>query len=118
MNEVYRVTPTWLSKSLQGLAFWVGHRCSIYSVRELSEGALVGEICNLIHAHLNDEPSLRCEQAFSNFLPNGFSRTGVGAIARIDLSIWRSYKDPEGKRKQTPVFAIEVKRASAPVQKI
>jgi hypothetical protein len=118
MNEVLRVPPTWLSKSLQGLAFWVGHRCSIYSDWELSEGALVGELCNLIHAHLNDDSSLRCEQVFNKFVQSGVSRAGIGERARIDLSIWKSSVNPEGKRKQIPAFAIEVKRASAPVRKI
>lgn len=113
-----RLPPKWLSKSLQGLAFWVGHRCSIYSDWELSEGALVGELCNLIHAHLNDDFSLRCEQAFSKFVPSGVSRVGIGERARVDLSIWKSHVNPEGKRKRSPVFAIEVKRASAPVRKI
>lgn len=118
MQEVLRIPPTWLKNSLQGLAFWVGHRCSIYSDWELSEGALVGELCNLIHAHLGDKNSLRCEEPFSKFVHKGYSHKDIGKRARIDLSVWEKYVDANGAKKIRPSVALEVKRASAPFGKI
>lgn len=117
MQEILRIPPSWLRKALQGLSFWVGHRCSIYSAWELSEGALVGELCNLIHAHLGDNYALRCEQSHSKFLPKGVKRLGVGEKARVDLSVWRSVSNEDKVRLQ-PKYAIEVKRASAAKKKI
>jgi hypothetical protein len=118
MSEILRLPPAWLDKALQGLAFWVGHRCSIYSGWELSEGALVGELCNLIHAHLGDQHSLRCEQQHSKFLPSEVKRSGIGDRARVDLSIWKSITQDDGKKSRMPEYAIEVKRANAPKGKI
>lgn len=117
MTEVLRFPPAWLNKALQGLAFWVGHRCSIYSGWELSEGALVGELCNLIHAHLSDHHSLRCEQPHSKFLPKSIKRPDIGDKARVDLSIWKSVTK-EGRKVRVPEYAIEVKRAVASKAKI
>lgn len=117
-TEIIRVIPPWLRKSIQGLTFWVGHRCSIYSGWELSEGALVGELCNLIHAHLGDRYSLRCEQAHKKFLPNGVIYEHIGGKARVDLSVWQSVSKPDGSKTSRPTYAIEVKRATAPKGKI
>ena len=40
----------WLENALQGLAFWIGHRHSLFNGYPLVEGALVAEACNLIQA--------------------------------------------------------------------
>jgi hypothetical protein len=111
MQEVLEIPPIWFRKSLQGLAYWVGHRCSIYSGWALSEGALVAELCNLIHAHLSDAYTLRCEVSYPNFLKKSYSH--IGDKARVDLSVWRTVTDRDGKKRSRPRFAIEVKRAKS-----
>ncbi|TXG98328.1 MAG: hypothetical protein E6R08_04885 [Nevskiaceae bacterium] len=119
VKEVLRLPPNWLRNGLQGLAFWIGHRCSIYSDWELSEGALVGELCSLIHAHLGDDYSLRCERPFTQFVPAGVKSPGVGDMARVDLSVWKSETvDGQGRRSTSPRYAIEIKRAKAAKGKI
>jgi hypothetical protein len=45
--------PKWAERALQGLAFWIGCRHSLYAHYPLSEGALVAEACNLIYANLD-----------------------------------------------------------------
>jgi hypothetical protein len=118
MREILRLPPPWLNKALQGLTFWVGHRCSIYSDWQLSEGALVGELCNLIHAHLGDNYSLRCEQPHARFLPTKVKHADIGDKARVDLSVWKLVTNSEGKKTLQPKYAIEVKRATATKGKI
>ena len=109
-----RFGPPWLRSSLQGLAFWVGYRRSIYSAHELSEGALAAELCNLLHAHLPESLRLSCEEPYSKFLPAGVVRKEVGAKARVDLSIWeRCLPKNSDRYRQRPRYAIELKRASA-----
>ncbi len=100
---------------MQGLAFWVGHRRSIYSRHELSEGALTAELCNLIHANLpSRQYRLRCEEPYTKMLPTGITREEVTENAHIDLSVWERYiPDDSQTYKQRLRFAIEVKRASA-----
>ena len=72
---------------------------------------MVAELCNLIHAHLGDKYYLRCEVAYPNFLKKSYPH--IGKKARVDLSVWRSVTDSDGKTRFRPKFAIEVKRASA-----
>ena len=117
-SEILRSPPLWLKNALQGLAFWIGHRCSIYSGWELSEGALVGELCNLIHAHLGDDYSLRCEQSYTKFFAAGEKPTAIAAKARVDLSVWKSRLISDGRRRSVPTFALEVKRAKSQTERI
>lgn len=119
MSTPLRMGPQWLRQSLQGLSFWVGHRRSIYSAYELSEGALVAEFCNLLHAHLPERYRLKCEELYKKFLPTGVTWKDVGPKARVDLSVWERYK-PDGQDgfKQRVHYAIEIKRARAPTADI
>lgn len=123
MSSTPWFAPPWLSNALQGLSYWVGHRRTIYSAWELSEGALVAELCNLCHAHLPERYRLRCEEPYSKFLPAGVTIEGVGVKARVDLSVWERYEvtRPGQLRRsfrQRPTFAIEVKRAKSPKAQI
>jgi hypothetical protein len=47
-----RSLPQWIGRTLQGLAFWIGHRHALYHDHQIPEGALVAEACNLIQANL------------------------------------------------------------------
>src|SRR5450759_1842594 len=44
--------PDWARQALQGVTYWMGHRRCFYRNHPLTEGALVAEICNLVHANL------------------------------------------------------------------
>jgi hypothetical protein len=115
MDAAMPVSPPWMSIAMQGIAFWVGHRRSIYSAHELTEGALTAELCNLIHAHLDKRFRLRCEEPYRKLLPRGVTRPEVTSKARVDLSVWERYQpDGEERSRQRVQYAIEVKRASAP----
>jgi hypothetical protein len=82
----------------------------------MSEGALAAELGNLIHAHLRDKDkfSLRYEQPYQKLLPDGVEVKDVTDQARSDMSIWEYYT-PKGakRRRRTPRYVIELKRASA-----
>ena len=116
MSSAHPTAPSWLKSAAQGLAFWIGHRRSIYSRHEMSEGALAAELGNLIHAHLRDKDkfSLRYEQPYQKLLPDGVEVKDVTDQARSDMSIWEYYT-PKGakRRRRTPRYVIELKRASA-----
>ena len=78
--------PEWSEKALQGLAFWIGHRHSLYPNYPLAEGALVGEACNLIQANLRADQILLCEEQYSRLMPGGSWPAKLGPKSRADLA--------------------------------
>jgi hypothetical protein len=108
--------PIWAIRALQGVTFWIGHRRCLYKQYPLAEGALVAELCNLIHANLRDSYVLSCEVQYTELLA-GNPRPGIlTQRARADLVISEKPEDKNGE--PTPRFIIEVKRASAPASQI
>jgi hypothetical protein len=88
----------------------------LYKDYPLSEGALVAEICNLIHANLPDQLTLLCEVMYTKFLPGETHVDELTQRARADLAVAdRSEHDDENVAAK---FIIEVKRASAPKTQI
>jgi hypothetical protein len=102
---------------MQGLAFWIGHRHSLYRHYPLSEGALVAEACNLIFANYDPGDTLLCEVAYSRLMPNG-----AAPRARADLVIASNLPQNFDTTKDNLfgrwVTVIELKRASAPRNQI
>jgi len=104
--------PSWAEQALQGVTYWIGHRRSLYPYYPLAEAALVAEVCNLIHANLNDGYSLKCEVRYTEFLPGVPHTSDLTERARIDLVVAEKVRK-NGNVRLKPRFAIEVKRASA-----
>lgn len=115
MGAKRKPVPNWAKKALQGVAYWIGHRRSLYRGYPLSEGALVAEICNLVYANLPIDHVLQCEVQYSSLLGRVAMRKaaeqGLAGLSRIDILIVR-------KSDQKPVFLIEVKRAIASNERI
>ena len=111
-------TPSWAERALQGLVFWVGHRRALYHHYPLSEGALVAETCNLIHANLDQDKRLLCERQYLKLLPAGHRLEAVHAKSRADIVVVRrptqKQADGPGSLVNSLEAVIEVKRASAP----
>lgn len=116
MGKELKKWPNWVERALQGVAFWIGHRQSLYSDYPLSESAMVTEVCNLIHANLPKDYSLRCEVQYSDFVDGDTDGTILTERARVDLVV--EEKMNAGAPTPSPSFVIEVKRASAPVSQI
>jgi hypothetical protein len=111
--------PAWSERALQGLAFWIGHRHSLYRYYPLSEGALVAETCNLIYANLRGGEALRCEVQYSHLVPNGDWPPELGSKARADLVVINDRgQAADNSLVGQVVAAIEVKRAFAPKSQI
>lgn len=111
----------WLERALQGLAFWIGHRHSLFRDYPLSEGALVAEACNLIQANLPHDLVLLPERMYRNLVAAGKSVEGVGKQARADLVLCaRAARDAavEGNLAEHTKFVIEMKRGNASTQSI
>jgi hypothetical protein len=109
--------PTWAIRALQGVTFWIGHRRCLYKQYPLAEGALVAELCNLIHANLNRNIFvLNCEVQYTELLAGKPKPDILTQRARADLVI--SEKPEDKNDEPTPKFIIEVKRASAPTGQI
>ena len=111
----------WLEHALQGLAFWIGHRHSLFRDYPLSEGALVAEACNLIQANLPHQLVLFPECQYKNLVSEGAQVHGVGARARADLVLCDSNARAigrEGNLSDHTQFVIEVKRGNAGSQAI
>lgn len=108
--------PRFLEHALQGLAFWIGHRHSLFHSYPLPEGAMVAEAFNLIQANLSDSLILQPECQYKRLVPIGTQLDGVGDLARADLVIFsNAAKQLIKKGDIAPYvhFVIEVKRGSA-----
>lgn len=106
----------WLEHALQGLAFWIGHRHSLFKDYPLSEGALVAEACNLIQANLPHDLVLMPECMYKNLVAPGSKVRGVGPLARADLvlcAVAAKTVGREGNLAPYTKFVIEVKRGDA-----
>jgi hypothetical protein len=111
----------WLEHALQGLAFWIGHRHSVFKGYPLSEGALVAETCNLIQANLPPQLLLLPECMYRNLVPVGSAVKGIGPQARADLVLCDSAARPVGRDRNVSAytrFVIEVKRGNANTKSI
>lgn len=111
----------WLEHALQGLAFWIGHRHSLFRDYPLSEGALVAEACNLIQANLPHDLVLMPECMYKNLVVDGLTVQGVVSQARADLVLCSSEAKSVGREGQLALytkFVIEVKRGNASSQSI
>jgi hypothetical protein len=111
----------WLEHALQGLAFWIGHRHSLFRDYPLSEGALVAEACNLIQANLPHELVLMPECMYKNLVKAGTKVQGVGDLARVDLVLCDAAAKAIGREGNVSAytkFAIEVKRGNASAQSV
>lgn len=111
----------WLETALQGLAFWIGHRHSLYPHYPLSEGALVAEACNLIQANLPHDLVLFPECLYRNLVAPKASVSGIGSQARADLVLASSTSlgvGRDGNISAHAKFVIEVKRGNASAQSI
>ena len=109
--------PSWIERALQGVAFWIGHRQSLYSDYPLSESAMVTEVCNLIHANLPHEYRLRCEVQYSELVTDWGDGGPLSERARVDLVVEERRRVGDAD-KERPLFVIEVKRAGAPRREI
>ncbi len=102
----------WIYPALQGLAFWIGHRRSIYPHYNLGESAFVAELCNLIQAHLDSTHRLKCEVRFSEFLKGNDRPSILTERARADIVIDRlRKKGGKGKRTLVAEAVVELKRS-------
>ena len=111
----------WLEHALQGLAFWIGHRHSLFEDYPLPEGALVAEACNLIQANLPRDLVLMPECMYKNLVAAGSVVQGVGGLARADLVLCAADATSIGRESNVSAytkFVIEVKRGNASQQLI
>lgn len=121
MGETLPARQKWLETALQGLAFWIGHRHSLFRHYPLAEGALVAEACNLIQANIPHELVLFPECMYKNLLVDGAAIPEVGAQARADLVLCTKAALETGRNGNVAAhtrFVLEVKRADASKQLI
>ena len=105
--------PNWSAPVLQGLSFWIGYRYAKYPHHRLVEGAIVGEMCNLLNGEISSQERLHCEVAYKSII-------GTPANGRADLVI------TSGKARSQAAHnfdtdtqsVIEVKRGQAVDQRI
>lgn len=106
----------WVERALQGVTYWMGHRRCLYRDYRLSEGALVAEVCNLIHANLPEDLHPLCEVQYSTFVESDPMPKILPGRIRADLIV--SEKSARTGFDPVPKFIIEVKRASSPAAQI
>lgn len=111
MAKSAAITPKWIDRALQGIAYWIGHRRALYSGYSLGESALVAELCNMIFTHLPKEQLLRCEVQYVELLSGTVTSTLTMTRARADIVILR--KPLRKGATANAEYVIEVKRASS-----
>lgn len=105
--------PSWLENAIQGITFWIGHRRAVYRHHELTEGAIVGELSNLIQANLRDKLRLSCEVKYTTLsVKKAFDKTLEGG--RVDLAVYSQTRS----RRRAYSTVVEVKRSTAAVDQI
>lgn len=106
--------PKFLENALQGLAFWIGHRHSLFRSYPLPEGAMVAEACNLIQANMSDSLELKPEVQYRRLVTPGTQLVGIGDLARADLVVLsRHGANGSANDFERVHFVMKVKRGSA-----
>lgn len=116
MGKRWQERPKWAEITLQGLAFWIGHRHSLYPHYPLPEGALVAEACNLIQANLGSDQMLLCERTYRTLLPHPSPSQILSSQMRADLTIatlGARQKDRADNVSKHVRYIIEVKRGNS-----
>lgn len=89
--------PVWSETMLQGLAYWMGYKRTLYRHHLLTEGAIVAEAVSLIHSNLKDSERVECEV--------GYPKLGSQAGKTLaDIVVFSG---------DQPTCVIEVKRGKA-----
>ena len=97
------------SGALRQLVFWVGYKHEKYYGHHLTEGAIVGELRDLISAQLSQKYSLECEFPYKKFSVKGASIV-KGRPEQADFAL----KDKKTKRI---VAIVELKKGKAITKK-
>ena len=106
--------PTWLTNAMQGICYWVGHRRAYYRHHSLFEGAITGELANLINSQIGTNDRLHCEVQYADLIEDRVP--GVDRKIRMDLVV--RTLPVEGKHDSENITVIEVKRGSASKQDV
>lgn len=112
--------PVYLVKALQGVAYWMGYRSSLFSSYHLSESALVTETCNLIYANLDNQKCLIPEVKYKYIVPPNASFASVAGLKpdwRADLVVGAK-RNGKALPRGTSIFpecehVFEVKKANS-----
>lgn len=95
-NGFFKV-PFYISNAMQGLAYWIRYRRSLYKYYSLSEYVVVAEFCTLLQAKLNTKEFVLCEKQYRNFLltpPSDLEKS------RIDITIAEISKNSKIKKDE------------------
>ena len=125
--EIYQMTtilsriPAWADDALQGITFWIGHRRAMYRHHELTEGAIVAELANLISHRLvgddNQKTHLYCEVLYRNVLTDKEVKASKESWGGTRLDLLVASESVSRPQVRTHDFStsvtqvIEVKRA-------
>ncbi len=97
MKSEPKKQPVWVERALQGVTYWIGHRRCLYRDYPLSEGALVAEVCNLIHANLPEDLQLLREVQYSTFVESDPMPKILQGRIRADLIVSRTDHSPKNE---------------------
>lgn len=121
MERLLPERPRWLEIALQGLAYWIGHRQSLFGSYPLTEGAMVAEACNLIFANLPKDLVILPERLYKNMVSPATSTCFDETLLRADLVICDNHvnqTDSSSNIFGSIKYVIEIKRGSASNQLI
>jgi len=106
--------PSWTSRSLQALAYWIGWSHERYHLWPRSEAAIVGEAQALIAARLPESLVARAEVSTKELVS---AKAGPLRKGRVDLVVFVRGHKRTSKSNEHSRFAralVEIKRGQAP----
>lgn len=89
-----------LEDALQGLAFWIGYRKSLFYDYPISESALVAEACSLIQSGKFRELVLLPERMYKDLVPPNNAHQEESERSRADLVICCKSAKSNGRKKR------------------
>ena len=98
------------SGALRQLVFWVGYKHEKYYGHPLIEGAIVGELRDLISAQVSQKYSLECEVPYREFSGKD-ALTVKGRPEQADFALW-------DKKTKRIVAIVELKKGKAITKKV
>ena len=73
--------PSWVDSVLQGITFWLGYKRQYYRGYHLTEGAIVGELTQLLYSNIENNKKVICEKMYKEIIEEW------DGLHRLDLLI-------------------------------
>ena len=120
MSATLQPIPEWSSRTLQGLAYWLGYQDAFGIADQLNEGAIATEVMRLIVAHGHTPQAVEAEVYYKHVPETKVARRDESSGARADLVVASAKREDrkEAFRRLQVSALVEVKHGRSQPGKI